>query len=135
MPRGAVVTDYGDSVLIPSAIVDHTNEEIRKLGGEKVCGHFGVSANPPRLVQLACSLVRYEIPYTVIVGELSCGTEIIHRGGGLLSCVGSQRWLMVPCDLKSRGGLLRPFPVYPPQRFFETGNCFEAAHLSTSTMP
>ncbi|CAM9147521.1 unnamed protein product, partial [Ectocarpus sp. 13 AM-2016] len=36
VPRGAVVTDYGDSVLIPSAIVNHTNEEIRKLGGEKV---------------------------------------------------------------------------------------------------
>ena len=30
------MTDYGDSVLIPSAIVNHTNEEIRKLGGEKV---------------------------------------------------------------------------------------------------
>ncbi|CAN0517944.1 unnamed protein product, partial [Ectocarpus sp. 8 AP-2014] len=36
VPQGAVVTDYGDSVLIPSAIVNHTNEEIRKLGGEKV---------------------------------------------------------------------------------------------------
>ncbi|CAM9196962.1 unnamed protein product [Laminaria digitata] len=36
VPRGAVVTDYGDSVLIPSAIVNHTNDEIRKLGGEKV---------------------------------------------------------------------------------------------------
>lgn len=36
VPRGAVVTDYGDSVLIPSAIVNQTNDEIRKLGGEKV---------------------------------------------------------------------------------------------------
>lgn len=36
VPRGAVVTEYGDSVLIPSAIVNHTNDEIRKLGGEKV---------------------------------------------------------------------------------------------------
>lgn len=36
VPRGAVVTDNGDSVLIPSAIVNNTNEEIRKLGGEKV---------------------------------------------------------------------------------------------------
>lgn len=36
VPRGAVVTDYSDSVLVPSAIVNHTNEEIRKLGGEKV---------------------------------------------------------------------------------------------------
>ncbi|CAM9456895.1 unnamed protein product [Scytosiphon promiscuus] len=36
VPRGTVVTEYGDSVLIPSAIVNHTNDEIRKLGGEKV---------------------------------------------------------------------------------------------------
>ncbi|CAN0362423.1 unnamed protein product [Pylaiella littoralis] len=36
VPRGAFVTDYSDSVLVPSAIVNHTNEEIRKLGGEKV---------------------------------------------------------------------------------------------------
>lgn len=36
VPRGAVVTDYSDSVLVPSAVVNHTNEEIRKLGGEKV---------------------------------------------------------------------------------------------------
>lgn len=36
VPRSAVITDYSDSVLIPSAMVDYTNAEIRKLGEEKV---------------------------------------------------------------------------------------------------
>lgn len=40
VPRGAVVTNYEDSVLIPSAIIQHTNDEIRKLGGEKVCDAY-----------------------------------------------------------------------------------------------
>lgn len=50
VPRGAIVTDYSDSVLVPSAIVNHTNEEIRKLGGEKVCMHV-FKFKPVRLVE------------------------------------------------------------------------------------
>lgn len=41
------MTDYGDSVLIPSALVDHTNEEIRKLGGEKVCSYCMLTVGQP----------------------------------------------------------------------------------------
>ncbi|CAM9859501.1 unnamed protein product, partial [Choristocarpus tenellus] len=50
VPCGAVVTDYNDGVLIPTNIVNSTNEEIRRLGGEKVrilnkIKHFRKSIN------------------------------------------------------------------------------------------
>ncbi|CAM9615293.1 unnamed protein product [Phaeothamnion confervicola] len=36
VPRGAVVTDYRDAALMPVAAVAEANDEVRRLGGEKV---------------------------------------------------------------------------------------------------